>query len=63
MDSNMTNEDSKGMRGVISVMGLAVVIIGMVASVQAGDSSVPAVMMILGTIIILVAEKTKLDER
>ena len=63
MDSNMTNEDSKGMRGIVSVMGLVVVIIGMVASVQAGDSLLPAAMIMLGTIIILVAEKTKLDER
>ena len=63
MDSNIPNEESKGVRGLISVMGLLVVIIGMVASVQSGDSMIPPIMIILGTIIILVAEKTRLDER
>ena len=63
MDSNITNEKPKGIRGVISVMGLLVVIIGMVFSVQTENSLVPTVMMALGTIAILVAEKTTLDER
>ncbi|NOQ14264.1 MAG: hypothetical protein GQ583_07285 [Methyloprofundus sp.] len=63
MDSNIANEKPKGIRAVISVAGLVVVIIGMVFSVQTENALVPAVMMILGTIVILIAEKTTLDER
>ena len=55
--------NSKGIRGVISVAGLVIVIIGMVFSVQTENHSIPVVVMILGTIIILVAEKPSLIER
>ena len=63
MDSNHTNEPPKSIRAVISIMGLIIVIIGMVASVQVENSLIPAAVMISGTIIILVAEKTALDEK
>ena len=63
MNSNHTNKPPKSIRTVISIMGLIIVIIGMVASVQVENSLIPAAVMILGTIIILVAEKTALDEK
>ena len=63
MDLNDSKENSTGMRGVISVMGLIVVLIGMVASIQVENSIVPPAMIIIGTIIILIAEKSTLDER
>jgi len=63
MNSNHTNKHPKSIRTVISIMGLIIVIIGMVASVQVENSLIPAAVMILGTIIILVAEKTALDEK
>lgn len=63
MDSDITNEDSRSTRSVISVIGLIVVVIGMIASVQVENSFVPPAMIILGTIIILIAEKTRLDDR
>jgi len=55
--------NSKGIRGVISVMGLVILIIGMVVSVQTENYLIPTSLMVVGTIIILVAEKTTLDER
>ena len=55
--------NSNGIRGIISVAGLVILIIGMVYSVQTENHLAPTLMMIVGTIIILVAEKTTLDER
>ncbi len=62
MDINSTNENSKGARGMVSVIGLVIIVIGMVASVQADGSFVPDIVMAVGTIIILVAEKVTLNE-
>lgn len=55
--------NAKSVRGAISVAGLIILIIGMVYSVQTENHLVPTITMIVGTIIILVAEKTTLDER
>ena len=55
--------NAKGVRGAISVAGLIILIIGMVYSVQTENYLVPTITMIVGTIIILIAEKTTLDER
>ena len=63
MTLNTANGNSKGIRGVISIMGMILLIIGMVYSVQTENHIVPTVMMIVGTIIILIAEKTTLNER
>ncbi|GFO77212.1 hypothetical protein BPLS_P5526 [Bathymodiolus platifrons methanotrophic gill symbiont] len=63
MNSNSTDENSKGIRGVISIMGMILLIIGMVYSVQTEVHIIPTVMMIAGTIVILIAEKTTLNER
>lgn len=62
MDMNSVNENSKGTRGVVSIIGLVIVVIGMVASVQADGSFMPDIVMALGTIIILVAEKAAINE-
>jgi hypothetical protein len=62
MDMNSMDENSKGTRGIVSIIGLLIVVIGMVASVQADGSFVPDFVMIVGTVIILVAEKAEINE-
>ena len=62
MDMSSVDENSKGTRGIASIIGLVIVVIGMVASVQADGSFVPDIVMALGTIIILVAEKATINE-
>lgn len=59
---NSVNENSKGTRGIVSIIGLVVIVIGMVASVQADGSFLPDIVMALGTIIILVVEKAVINE-
>ncbi len=62
MDMNSVDENFKGTRGVVSIIGLVVIVIGMVASVQADGSFLPDIVIALGTIIILVAEKAVINE-
>lgn len=62
MGLNIENECSKGARGYIAIIGMLVIILAMVASVQADGSVTPNVMVLVGLIIVLVAEKSSLNE-
>ena len=61
MESN-TNENSKGRRGLISIIGLVIMLLGMIASVQADGSIIPDLVLFAGGIMILVAEKAMVNE-
>jgi len=63
MDSNITDKNSKSIRSIVSIMGMLLLIAGMVYSVKTEKHIVTTMMMIIGSMIILVAEKTKLNER
>ncbi|SCN47180.1 hypothetical protein BAZMOX_00840_5 [methanotrophic endosymbiont of Bathymodiolus azoricus (Menez Gwen)] len=62
MGLNIESESSKGVRGYVAIMGMLIIILGMVASVQADGSVIPDIMMLVGLIVVLVAEKSSLNE-
>jgi len=62
MGLNIESESSKGVRGYVAIMGMFIIILGMVASVQADGSIIPDIMILLGLVIVLVAEKASLNE-
>ena len=47
---------------VVSIIGLLIVLLGMIYSVQADGSMIPDLMLVIGTVIILFAEKATLNE-
>jgi len=59
MDLNKNNGRSNRL---ISMMGVLVIFIAMVANVQADGSIIPNLMILVGLIIVLVAEKSSLNE-
>ncbi len=62
MGLNIENECSKGARGYIAIIGMLVIMLAMVASVQADGSVVPDIMILVGLVIVLAAEKSSLNE-
>lgn len=62
MGLNIESKSSKGVRGYVAIMGMLIIILGMVASVQADGSVIPDIMMLVGLIVVLVAEKSSLNE-
>ena len=62
MGLNIENERSKGVRGYVAIMGMFVILLAMVANVQADGSVIPNIMIVVGLIIVLVAEKASLNE-
>jgi len=59
MDLNKNNESSNRL---ISIMGILVIFISMVANVQADGSIIPNIMILVGLVVVLVAEKSSLNE-
>ncbi|MCF7971781.1 MAG: hypothetical protein K9L22_11530, partial [Methylococcaceae bacterium] len=59
MDLNKNSESSNRL---ISIMGILVIFISMVANVQADGSIIPNLMILLGLGIVLFAEKSSLNE-
>lgn len=62
MGLNIESKSSKGVRGYVAIMGMLIIILGMVASVQADGSVIPDIMMLVGLMVVLVAEKSSLNE-
>jgi hypothetical protein len=62
MGLNIESERSKGVRGYIAIMGMFVILLAMIANVQADGSAIPNIMILVGLVIVLVAEKSSLNE-
>jgi|GEM_PF-3308975 len=62
MGLNIESERSKGMRGYVAIMGMFVILLAMIANVQADGSAIPNIMILVGLVIVLVAEKSSLNE-
>ncbi len=62
MGLNIESERSKGVRGYVAIMGMFVILLAMIANVQADGSAIPNIMILVGLVIVLVAEKSSLNE-
>jgi len=62
MGLNIESERSKGVRGYVAIMGMFVILLAMIANVQADGSVIPNIMIVVGLVIVLVAEKASLNE-
>jgi len=62
MGLNIESERSKGVRGYVAIMGMFVILLAMIANVQADGSVIPNLMIVVGLVIVLVAEKASLNE-
>jgi len=62
MGLNIESERSKGVRGYVAIMGMFVILLAMIANVQADGSAIPNIMIVVGLVIVLVAEKASLNE-
>ncbi len=62
MGMNTTNKETKETQNIVSIIGLLIVLLGMIYSVQADGSMIPDLMLVIGTVIILFAEKATLNE-
>jgi len=62
MGLNIESERSKGVRGYVAIMGIFVILLAMIANVQADGSAIPNIMIVVGLVIVLVAEKASLNE-
>ncbi|MDF1583744.1 MAG: hypothetical protein RQ733_01170 [Methyloprofundus sp.] len=62
MGLNIDSERSKGVRGYVAIIGMFVILLAMVANVQADGSPIPNIMILVGLAIVLVAEKAALNE-
>lgn len=62
MNSGSDDESSKGIRYLMSILGMAIIVVSMVASVQADGSIVPNIMMLVGLGIVLFAVQASVNE-